>query len=780
MSRTGTSRAADVRLVAAREMGEKLHSRAFVLSTVFFLLLVAASVALPALLSDDGPQDYDVAVLGAPASRLVEATPRTDVVLHARPAADAAAAQRMLADGDVDAALEVRPDGLALTGKDDVPGDVSRALASTAQLTGLEAALSRAGAGPDEVRQLLTPVRVQERLLDDRGVAPDVVPLLTVAFGLLFFLVVYQFGFAIAQGVVQEKESRVVELLVGAVPVRTLLHGKVLGNGLLALAQVVLLALVAVGGAALTGNGDLVRLLAPNSAWFVLFFLLGFAMLSCLWAAAGAFAGRNEDLQSTTVPLQLLVLLPFFASVYVSDGPVRTVLSYVPFSSPLVMPGGSSRAAPAPRRPCSPRPCCCSRPSRRCASANGSTRRRCCAPGARRRWPTPGPAGSRRCPDPGSVCAVTTTREITIPADLLPVDGRFGSGPSKVRPAQLEALVATGSSYLGTSHRQAPVKRQVARLRRGLRELFSLPDGYEVVLGNGGATEFWDIATFGLVERRSQHLTFGEFSSKFAQAAAAAPFLDEPSVVTSAPGSHPRPEPAAGIDVYALTHNETSTGVMMPVQRPAGTDEGALVVVDGTSAAAGLPVDPAQFDAYYFSPQKGFASDGGLWLALLSPAAIERVARIAASGRWVPASYDLTVALDNSTKDQTYNTPALATIFLMAEQVDWFLGQGGLDWAVARTADSSSRLYGWAERSPYASCFVADPAMRSQVVGTIDLADTVDAAAVAAVLRANGVVDTEPYRKLGRNQLRIAMFPAVDPADVDALTACIDHVVERL
>jgi phosphoserine aminotransferase len=324
------------------------------------------------------------------------------------------------------------------------------------------------------------------------------------------------------------------------------------------------------------------------------------------------------------------------------------------------------------------------------------------------------------------------------------------------------------------------VRAQVGRLRAGLRELFSLPDGYEVVLGNGGATEFWDIATFGLIRTRSQHLSFGEFSSKFAAAAKAAPFLDDPSVVASEPGTHPLPVAEAGVDLYALTHNETSTGVAMPIARVAGADDDALVAVDATSGAGGLPVDPTQFDAYYFSPQKNFASDGGLWLALLSPLALERVARIAGSGRWVPASYDLTIALDNSTKDQTYNTPSLATIFLMAEQVDWFLAQGGLDWAVGRTADSSSRLYGWAEKSAYASCFVTDPSQRSQVVGTIDLSDSVDAAALSAVLRANGVVDTEPYRKLGRNQLRISMFPAVDPDDVEALTACVDHVVERL
>ena len=369
---------------------------------------------------------------------------------------------------------------------------------------------------------------------------------------------------------------------------------------------------------------------------------------------------------------------------------------------------------------------------------------------------------------------------LEIPKDLLPEDGRFGAGPSKVRPAQLEALVATGRSYLGTSHRQAPVRDQVGRLRSGLRELFSLPDGYEVLLGNGGATEFWDIATFGLIRQRSQHLSFGEFSSKFATAAAQAPFLDEPSVVKSDPGTHPLPVAEPGVDLYALTHNETSTGVMMPIARVDGADDGALVAVDATSGAGGLPVDASQFDVYYFSPQKSFASDGGLWLALVSPAALDRIASVKASGRWVPASYDLSIALDNSKLDQTYNTPALATIFLMAEQVDWMNGQGGLDWAVSRTRDSSDRLYGWAEKSPVASPFVADPAMRSQVIGTIDFDDTVDAAQVAKVLRANGIVDTEPYRKLGRNQLRIAMFPAIEPSDVEALTGCIDHVVERL
>ncbi|MCW2714511.1 MAG: phosphoserine transaminase [Frankiales bacterium] len=372
------------------------------------------------------------------------------------------------------------------------------------------------------------------------------------------------------------------------------------------------------------------------------------------------------------------------------------------------------------------------------------------------------------------------TTPLEIPPALLPADGRFGAGPSKVRPAQLDALVATGRSFLGTSHRQAPVRSQVGRLRSGLRELFSLPEGYEVVLGNGGATEFWDIATFGLIASKSQHLSFGEFSSKFATAAAAAPFLDAPSVHKSEPGTHPVAVAEAGVDLYALTHNETSTGVMMPISRVEGADAGALVAVDATSGAGGLPVDIEQTDVYYFSPQKCFASDGGLWIALMSPAALERVAAISATGRWVPASYDLTIAIDNSRLDQTYNTPSLATLFLMAEQVDWMNDQGGLDWAVARTADSASRLYTWAEKSPVAQAFVADPAMRSQVIGTIDFDPSVDAAAVAKVLRAHGIVDTEPYRKLGRNQLRIAMFPAIDPADVEALTACIDHVVEQL
>jgi len=369
---------------------------------------------------------------------------------------------------------------------------------------------------------------------------------------------------------------------------------------------------------------------------------------------------------------------------------------------------------------------------------------------------------------------------LTIPPGLLPADGRFGSGPSKVRTAQLEALAATGSSLLGTSHRQAPVRRQVGRLRSGLGELFALPDGYRVVLGNGGATVFWDVAVLGLIRERSQHLAFGEFSQKFAAAARSAPFLGEPTVVSAEPGTRPLPTAEVGIDAYAWPHNETSTGVMAAVRRVPGADDGALVLVDATSGAGGLPVDVREADAYYFAPQKSFASDGGLWVALLSPAALERAAQVKASGRWIPDSLDLTTAIDNSGKDQTYNTPAVATLFMMAEQVDWLNAQGGLRWAVERTTESSERLYRWADKTPYATPFVTDPDARSLVVGTIDFDETVNASAVSAALRANGVVDTEPYRKLGRNQLRIAMYPAVDPADVEALTHCIDWVVEQL
>jgi phosphoserine aminotransferase len=369
---------------------------------------------------------------------------------------------------------------------------------------------------------------------------------------------------------------------------------------------------------------------------------------------------------------------------------------------------------------------------------------------------------------------------ITIPADLLPSDGRFGCGPSKVRPEALEALAGSGATLMGTSHRQAPVKGLVRQVREGLTELFDLPDGYEVVLGNGGSSAFWDAAVFGLVGRRSAHGAYGEFSAKFAEAVAGAPFLDEPVVTTAPVGSLALPEAADGVDLYAWAHNETSTGVMAPVRRPPRADEDALVVVDATSGAGGLPVDVAQTDVYYFAPQKAFGSDGGLWLAVMSPAALERIERIGGSGRWVPVFLDLTLAVQNSRQDQTVNTPAIATLFLMADQLRWMLANGGLTGAVERTRDSSGRLYGWAERSPYATPFVTVPEQRSYVVGTIDFDDSVDAAALARELRANGIVDVEPYRKLGRNQLRIGMFPAVDPDDVSALTACIDHVVERL
>jgi phosphoserine aminotransferase len=368
---------------------------------------------------------------------------------------------------------------------------------------------------------------------------------------------------------------------------------------------------------------------------------------------------------------------------------------------------------------------------------------------------------------------------IIIPSELKPVDGRFGCGPSKIRPEALAALSASGNSILGTSHRQKPVKNVVKRVREGLTSLFNLPEGYEVVLGNGGSTAFWDIATFGLIEERSQHLVFGEFSSKFAAASKEAPFLGEPTVIKSEPGSHPLAVAEAGIDVYALTHNETSTGVAMPILRPAGTD-GALVLVDATSAAGGLMVDAKEFDTYYFAPQKSFASDGGLWIAIMSPAAIARAEKIKASGRWVPAFFDLGIAIENSRLDQTYNTPALVTLMLLAEQVEWMNSNGGLSFAAGRSAKSSEILYSWAEKTSYTTPFVTDAAMRSKVVGTINFDDAIDATKIAAALRDNGIVDTEPYRKLGKNQLRIGMFPAVDPSDVEALTKCIDHVVAAL
>lgn len=372
---------------------------------------------------------------------------------------------------------------------------------------------------------------------------------------------------------------------------------------------------------------------------------------------------------------------------------------------------------------------------------------------------------------------------LVIPEHLLPRDGRFGSGPSKVRAEALRVLEAEAPSYLGTSHRQKRVRDVVARVRSGLAELFALPASYEVVLGNGGATAFWDAATFCLVEQKSQHLSFGEFSSKFAECTRAAPFLAEPDVLVSDPGTYPRPVARADIDAYCLTHNETSTGVQTAVQRPryqGGAAADGLVLVDGTSAAGGLRVDPGEFDAYYFAPQKCFGSEGGLWLALFSPAAIERVEQISASGRFVPAILDLKIAISNSRLEQTYNTPALATLLLLAEQLDWFAENGGLEWAVSRTDRSAEIVYSWAEAASYAHPFVADKAERSHVTATVDLDESIDALEVAATLRANGVVDTEPYRKLGRNQLRVALFPAIEPDDVAALTACVDWIVERL
>jgi len=374
---------------------------------------------------------------------------------------------------------------------------------------------------------------------------------------------------------------------------------------------------------------------------------------------------------------------------------------------------------------------------------------------------------------------MTTASQLQIPPDIRPGDGRFGCGPSKVRPEQLAALAGSGAGLMGTSHRQAPVREVVARVRRGLHELFALPEGYEIALGNGGTTAFWDVAAFGLVRRRALHLTYGEFSSKFATVTRGAPFLEDPIVVDADPGDAPEPVADPEADVVAWAHNETSTGVMVGVERPADSAH-ALTLIDATSGAGGLPLDPEHADVYYFAPQKCFAADGGLWLAALSPAALERIEEIAGSGRWTPESLSLPTALDNARKEQTYNTPAVATLILLAEQVEWMNASGGLDWCVQRTTASSSHLYGWAAERDWATPFVTDPAKRSLVVGTIDFADSLDAAAVARTLRANGIVDVEPYRKLGRNQLRVGMFPAVEPADVQALTACIDFVVERL
>lgn len=410
-------------------------------------------------------------------------------------------------------------------------------------------------------------------------------------------------------------------------------------------------------------------------------------------------------------------------------------------------------------------------------------------------WPVERPAQSARmnfgnvagqCPPEGhqahrkELHTVAELSTIRIPDEIKPADGRFGSGPSKVRPEAVSALAEVATSYLGTSHRQKTVRDQVARLRRGIAGLFNLPDGYEVVLGNGGTTAFWEVATFGLIRDRAQFASFGEFGAKFAKSAKEAPFLGEPTIRKAEPGSAPELVAEAGVDVYATPHNETSTGVAVPIRRVPGADDGALLLVDATSAAGGLDVDVRETDVYYFAPQKCFAADGGLWIAVMSPAALARAEEIKQSGRYIPAFLDLVTAIENSRKEQTYNTPALATIFLAAEQTDWLNSQGGLSWAAKRTAESAAIIYGWAERSTVATPFVSDPALRSNVVATIDFVDGVDAAAIAKVLRANGIVDTEPYRKLGRNQLRIALFPAIDPADVEALTACIDYVVERL
>ncbi|MEW2503609.1 MULTISPECIES: phosphoserine transaminase [unclassified Amycolatopsis] len=374
---------------------------------------------------------------------------------------------------------------------------------------------------------------------------------------------------------------------------------------------------------------------------------------------------------------------------------------------------------------------------------------------------------------------MTDAAELSIPEDLKPADGRFGCGPSKVRDEQLAKLAESGHTYLGTSHRQKPVKSLVGRVRAGLSELFSLPEGYEVILGNGGTTAFWDAAAFGLVRERAQHFTYGEFSSKFASVTNKAPFLADSIIVKADAGSAPDIAYETGADLVGWAHNETSTGVAVPVRRPEGSD-GALVAIDATSGAGGLPVKAEDFDVYYFAPQKSFASDGGLWIALASPAAVERIGELGNGDRWIPEFLSLTTALDNSRKDQTYNTPAVATLFLLADQIEWMNSQGGLAWTTARTQDSSNRLYEWAEKTSYTTPFVKDPDLRSQVVGTVDFSDEIDAAAVAKVLRANGIVDTEPYRKLGRNQLRIGLFPAIDPDDITKLTQSIEYVVERL
>ena len=379
------------------------------------------------------------------------------------------------------------------------------------------------------------------------------------------------------------------------------------------------------------------------------------------------------------------------------------------------------------------------------------------------------------------------SKPISIPKNMLPSDGRFGCGPSKIRGKQIEALSEAGHTLLGTSHRQTPVKHVVASIREGLAEYFAIPDGWQVVLGNGGASAFWEVACASLISRKAAFGSYGSFSGKFAASAAKAPFLEEPVVFKAEYGSCAIPEYTEGVDAYCWAQNETSTGVAAPVQRVAGSlDQHALTLIDATSGAGGLPIDIAQTDAYYFSPQKVFGSDGGLWVAILSPDAVERAeaversAELEGARRWVPPFLSLTQALANSKKDQTLNTPAIATLVMLNEQVKWLNNKGGLDWAATRCAKSADTLYQWAERSDYAKPFVTDPAIRSHVVVTIDLDESIQASTVVAVLQDNGIVDTSGYRKLGRNQLRIGVFPSVKPSDVEALTHCIDYVVERL
>ena len=376
---------------------------------------------------------------------------------------------------------------------------------------------------------------------------------------------------------------------------------------------------------------------------------------------------------------------------------------------------------------------------------------------------------------------------ITIPPSMLPEDGRFGSGPSKIRPEQVQALDAGAATVLGTSHRQSTIKQIVGSIRAGLAEFLRIPDDYEIVLGNGGATAFWDMACASLITRRAAFGVYGSFSAKFADSAASAPFLEDPVVYRCEPGGCRLPEYTEYVDAYCWAHNETSTGVAAPVHRIAGSlEQGALTIVDATSAAGALPVDISQTDAYYFSPQKAFGSDGGLWIAVLSPAAIDRAYGIAKSvslpgaRRWIPPFLSLTSAIENSRKDQTLNTPAVATLVMLENQVRWLNDNGGLAWATARCARSASLLYQWAEKSDYAQPFVSDENARSNAVVTIDLDESINASQVVAALRENGIVDTNGYRKLGRNQLRIGVFPSVEPSDVEALTKCVDYVAEHL